>query len=459
MDLELAQPTAPKRHRTVSASYLPEKQPEPVRAPDASTLEIVSSASMLDYTDSYIAYKLTPERLNWVLREADAGVPIRMYDVFENIVLQDGHTRGLYEQRLDELVVSYTWRAGDERPGSAQAAEELAAATRDLDLAKAIEFLALAPFWGSSYVEAAWVTRADGMQVPAELVCVPHRRFVFDIDTFSPHLTTDKNPWPGEKLERRPGSSWLKAESTRWRRQTQAGALRTVAWWALFKRMSVRDWLIFAERFGIPLIVGKYGKDDSEGTRKALKDAIAALGTEGRAILGGDATIEVLNTALRSASGGGEHLHAGIVQLANSEISKVITAGTLTADTAGPGSFALGQVHADSKHKLSLADAMRIGLVMQRDLGREFLVRNRIGADVASPPFLHIHVQKLSLLADSQVLGNLVKAGLPISIQQVREAFAYRAPTNEADTLKPLVPTESDNADPAGVADPATAPA
>ncbi len=165
--------------------------------------------------------------------------------------------------------------------------------------------------------------------------------------------------------------------------------------------MSVRDWLIFAEKFGIPLIIGKPGDDDNDTTRKALRAAIDALGTEGRAILGGKATIEVLNQALRSGSGAGDHLPPGIVSLSNSEISKAITAGTLTSDTGGPGSCALGQVHADRAHKLSLADARRVGNVFRRDLGREYLIRNGL-LDKAAPPYLHLHVQKLSLLTDSQ---------------------------------------------------------
>lgn len=245
------------------------------------------------------------------------------------------------------------------------------------------------------------------------------------------------------------------AHTRRWRKPSQAAILRTVAWWALFKRMSVRDWMIFAEKFGIPLVIGKPGENDSQDTRAKLKDAIAALGTEGRAILGGDATIQVLDQALRS--GGGEHLHAGIVQLSNSEISKCITAGTLTADVGGPGSFALGQVHADQKHKLSLADARRIGTVFKRDLAREYLVRNRLFG-VAAAPDLHLHVQKLSLLTDSQVLKNLVGAGLPVSKSQVYDTFGYRAPMDAADTLTPPTPQGADNADPADPREPADPP-
>jgi phage gp29-like protein len=205
---------------------------------------------------------------------ADWGAPLQLFDMYESTLLANGHTRGLDEQRLDEVRVDWSWRAGDARPGSQQAAEELDAATKQIDMEGAIEFLALAPFYGCSYIEAAWVSRADGRQVPAELVCVPHRRFMFDPQS-RPCLTSETNPYPGEQLERRPGSSWMRAETRRWRRQVQAGILRTVSWWALFKRMSVRDWLIFAEKFGIPLIIGKPGDDDNETTRKALRACCA----------------------------------------------------------------------------------------------------------------------------------------------------------------------------------------
>lgn len=56
-----------------------------------------------------------------------------------------------------------------------------------------------------------------------------------------------------------------------------------------------------------------------------------------------------------------------------------------------------------------LADGRRIGNVFRRDLGREYLIRTGL-LDKAAPPYLHLHVQKMSLLTDSQVLANLVKS-------------------------------------------------
>lgn len=444
-------------HASVTHEYLPQREIAPKQAPDRTVIITTSSYSN-DYVDSWAGYKVTPDRVAWIFRQADAGQPALMFDLFEHVTLNDGHLRGLFEQRMDELAVPWTLRPGDDRPGSMDAATTLEEALENVDMDGALEHIALGQFYGASYAEVAWQTRPDGLQVPTFIVNVPHRRFAFD-DDFRARLTSEKNPYPGELLERREGSSWIKAESRRWRKQTQAGILRTATWWAVFKRMSVRDWLIFAEKFGIPMITGKYGEDSTEKTRKALVEAIAALGTEGRAVLAHDATIEIHDQAIRNGAGGGDHLHAGITQLCNSEISKVITAGTLTSDTGGPGSFALGQVHADQKHKLSLADARRIGRIIRRDICREFIVRNGLGAK-AAPPRLHLHVQKLSLLTDAQVLKTLVDTGLPVSISQVREKFEYRAPADDEDTLKPPVAPASggSNVDPANPSEPADSP-
>lgn len=439
------------------ARYLPEPEIDITKpAPAPPRLEIITTWSRLDYAETFQGYRLTPERVAWILRQADYGWAWQMVDMYEALLLNDGHARGQFEQRMDEVEVPWTLRPGDDRPGSKQAAEDLEAACRQWDMDGLIQHLELGTFIGYSYAEVPWQTRSDGMQVPVDAVCVPHRRFAFDLQS-RPRLTSELDPYPGQLLERRPGSSWVRAETKRWRKQTQAGLFRTVAYWAVFKRMSVRDWLIFAEKFGIPMIIGKYTENASEKTRQALRDAIEALGTEGRALLAEGATVEVIDKALRSGSGGGDHLHAGITQLANSEISKIISSATLTSDTGGPGSFALGQVHADQKHKLSLADARRIGIAFQRDIGVEFLRRNNL-VDKAAPPWLHLHVQKLSLLTDSQVVKNLAGIGLKLSVGQLREQFGYRAPSGPDDELETPETTDGgttkDPADPREPADP-----
>lgn len=57
-----------------------------------------------------------------------------------------------------------------------------------------------------------------------------------------------------------------------------------------------------------------------------------------------------------SSAGDAARMHHAIVDLTNSEMSKIITAGPLTSDTGGSGSFALHR----RANKQSLADARRI---------------------------------------------------------------------------------------------------
>src|SRR4051812_45615963 len=179
----------------VRAEFLPEPAPVPKPAPSSPTIEIVSTPSLRDYMpENWIGSRITPERLQWALRQADAGQPALMYDAFKALLLNDGHARGLFEQSMDEVTaVPWTLRPGNDQAGSKQLVEQLTPALMTAGADEAIEHLALAPYYGCSYVEVAWNRRADGVELPVEFVCVPHRRFVFD-ERSRPRLTSDANP-------------------------------------------------------------------------------------------------------------------------------------------------------------------------------------------------------------------------------------------------------------------------
>jgi phage gp29-like protein len=225
----------------------------------------------------------------------------------------------------------------------------------------------------------------------------------------------------------------IKGLSRRWRKASQAGKLRTVAFFCCIKSMSMRDWIIFAEKFGIPLVVGHYDETTGEETRKKLYEALRLLGTEGLAVLAEGARIEIKD---RTALGGnGDALHPGLVALCNAEISKVMVGGTLTAETGGPGSFALGKVHKEGAETVAQARARRVARRIRGGLGGELMRRNG-WSGIGSPPELKIHVQR-SLLQKAQTLKTLVESGVQVSNAYAQEEFEVRAPADEADTLKP----------------------
>ena len=59
---------------------------------------------------------------------------------------------------------------------------------------------------------------------------------------------------------------------------TRAGLLRVCAWMYLFKNYGIKDWVAFAEVFGMPLRLGKYDPGATKEDKDALRAAIYPWG-------------------------------------------------------------------------------------------------------------------------------------------------------------------------------------
>lgn len=418
-----------------TAGYRTESIKQTAPAPAARVAWSSKPYGALDYSQSFAGSRLTPDRLVQILRAADGGQPLQMIDMFEEVTLRHGHLRGLFEQGHDEVAAQpYSWMPPphDARKESKDAAQVLGEAMDELDVPGLVEHLLLADDFGYSFPELAW-QRVGDLEVPVAIALVPHRRFVFDPDTFEPRITHEGNQWPGDPLEDRPGSSWIKAWSKRWRLKTQGGRLRTCAFYACYAGMSLRDWLIFLEKYGIPLVTGHYEEAVAAAARANLREALELLGREGYAILAEGARIQIHDKMLRGGGDGGPHPQ--MVHYCNSEISKVMIGATLAVEMGGPGSFAATKVHSDRAQTVAEARASRVGHLIQRWIGRPFIKRNGL-TGIAGAPRLRCHVQR-PLLPKAQTIKTLVEAGTPISAQFVQEEFEVRAPADENDRMVP----------------------
>lgn len=422
---------------TTNLHYLPTKTVPVGSAPPS--VQVVTKKHYSDYGESYVEHKLTPERLVQIFRCADAGQPSTMIMAMEGIMLRDGHLRGLYETSMDAITCEeFEIRPGASDQKSRDACNIYIESTRNLDHSLLIEHTLNAVFYGYSFTEIAWTTiKVNGrdLQVPTEFVNVPTTRFTFDIEG-KPLLTSEQNP-DGLPLVRTNGSSWLQGYSGRWRKRTKAGLLRVAAYLSVFKSMSLRDWLVLLEKLGVPLIIAKYGDDQSATTRAALETAIKKLGNEGWAIFENDATIQVL-TEMISAGAQATGLHGAILGVMNAEMSKLISGGTLNSETQGQSSFASAQVHADRDNLRTLGRAKFLARITQRDLGREFMLRNSLQG---APLYLHSMVARDALLVDAQLVETMSRIGLPLSKQQLRTRFNCNEPIDKNDVIEPPMPT------------------
>jgi phage gp29-like protein len=420
--------------------------PPPAPPPPASYPQVVLVRQEIEYREvdlaiSTVGDRLTPERWVSICRDADNGYTAPLMDVYEARLLADGHLRGLFEARADEPVnadMQWSPAQGDNRPASIAVADVLAESSDEDQLGNLVQHLMWARFAGYSYIEIEWVDRGDGWIVPGAYLCPPLRRFHYDRDG-RPRLFTRENMWPGEELVAGRFHSWILGENRRFRTPSRSGLLRTATVFSMFKGTEWRDWLIAAQKYGIPFLFGIYDDEASEKQKAELTEAVKKIGTEGRAIMSTHTSVEVNDQVSKGSSS--ETIPERIIRAADDENSRLITGATLTTGQGGPGSFALGTVHETRGHKLSAGDARWIFRTTATYIGKEMLRRNGLEGK-ASPPGLRCHVrQQMDPATESTVYVNLSKVGLTFSAKQLRSKFALNAPIDAADTVAPAPKT------------------
>lgn len=397
-------------------------------------------------------YGLHPERVVRIFRESECGYMRELQDLYDDLIESDGHLRSLFESRIAAvsskgLVV----QPGGPDAASIAAADAMRECLEDKQ-SNVIEFVEHhleAQFRGFSCSEIDW-QRENSWIVPARFINVPHSAFRFEQVTNAPLLVTKAEGFAGEHLL---PDQWV-ISSARHSNLARGGLFRTATWWALFKRLSVRDWIIFAERFGIPYVIGTYRDGEtSPEARAALEDAIKDLGEAGQAIL--EETTRIVISEIAQRSGDNTTVHPEIVALCNAEISKLFTGSTLSSDNAGSGgaSFALGKVHENRSIVLEIADAARFMRTFRKYVSEPFMRFNGFGKE-AKPPILKIPIlPTIDPKTKTDIASVLVnELGLEIDGWQVAEEFGFRRPLRPEDAAigvaarQPEPPADEDSA-------------
>jgi phage gp29-like protein len=368
-------------------------------------------------------YGLKAQTLLSSYRQAELGYTWQQCDVFDDVIESDGHLRAQLEARID-AVAGKPWIVlpGGDLRADQTAAEELEGALRDVPaFSDVLAHQLKANWYGYSASEIEW-QYTNGIIAPVSFANAPHRRMLFDYATYAPRYMTglSMEGWPLE-----PGGWWMSTRSMSSYIPARAGLMRTAAWFGFFKRTTLRDLMVFSQRFGLPYVTGEYEAGASPEDKATLKEAVAKLGSDGAAVFSALCKINI-----HTVDGGkGSDVHGSIVSLANSEISKLVTGSTLTTETGGPGSLALGQVHADVAFELRAGDAEKLSQKFEQAIGAPFVKWNQMGKKTR-PPRLKINlVRDMAPLTRAQILSilgsNLL---LPLSGEQLRQDFQLKKP-------------------------------
>jgi len=378
-----------------------------------------------------IATGLTPLELAYVLRDATEGETRAYLTLAEEMEERDLHYASVLATRrtaIKQLPVYID--AVDDSPAEERLAEELRALTREDTFLRLIHDMSDAIAKGYSISEIEW-ERSESQWWPAKFKWRDPRYFLPDRETGDELLlvTTD-NPL-GEIL---PAYAYVQHRAQRKNGLVVRGGLAFLAARAyLCKSYSLKDWLAFAEVFGLPLRIGEYDEAATAEDKAKLLSAVANLGSDAAAIVPSGMMIRIIDGA---KSTGGDRLFEGLANYFNKETSKAVLGQTMTSEDGS--SLAQAKVHDKVREDILRGDGVDLAATLYRDVIRPFVDLNYGPRPRGQYPRIRLEPRvEEDLKGFTDALTPWVDRGLRIEASAVRDKFGLDEPDDNAEILQP----------------------
>jgi len=386
-----------------------------------------------------VAAGLTPARLAGLLRAAADGDHLAFLSLAEEMEERDLHYACEMSKR--KLAVSRL-------PLTVEAASD---SSRDVELADAVRELLRRPGIrgliknlldalgkGYSVCEIIW-DRSGSRWQPSCYEWRDPRFFQFDrVTSREIRLRDEANMVDG--IELAPYKFIRHVPLIKSGLPIRGGLARIAAWSWMCKGYTVKDWLAFAEVFGMPLRVGKYGKSASDTEIAILKSAVANIGSDAAAVIPESMIIEFQEAA---KSQGANEFFLKLADWLDAQVSRGILGQTATT-TGTPGKLGNEEAQKEVREDIRDDDAEQMEETLQRDLIIPWIVLN-FGPQ-QNYPTIQLRAPKAEdIIALTNALKELVPLGLTVEKSVIRDKLGLPDPGANAkpeDLLGSSAPTE-----------------
>lgn len=373
---------------------------------------------------------LNPLRLASILREADAGDPVRYMELAQTIEERDLHYVGvLGTRRRSVSQLDITVEPGDDSAEAEADAEMVRGWLKRDELRSELFNLLDCISKGYCGSEIIWDT-SSGDWMPKSLEWRDPRWFRFaDHDLVTP-MRLEAN---GQKVPLEGGKFiWAQIEAKSGI-PLRGGLARNVAWAWMFKAFTQRDWAIFTQTFGQPVRVGKWGTGASKEDKDTLFRAVSNIAGDMAAMIPNTMQIEFIESSnIGSASGNYKDRSNWL----DEQVSKAVLGqtGTTDAKTGGLGS---GKEHREVQVDIERADAGALAAILTRDLIRPWVQLNS-GPRRAYPRLKISRPDEEDLKAFADAVTPFIDRGLAVSVDAIYAKFGLSAPKAGETLLRPV---------------------
>jgi phage gp29-like protein len=382
---------------------------------------------------SSVAAGMTPAALVALLERSVHDDPIDYLTLAEEIEERDGHyfsvlaTRKLAVESIDVVIEAASDDAQDVK---------IADAVRELCNLECVQASRadLLDGLGKSYsvCEILWDTSERQWQP----LCIPHRDprwFKFDRDTGRELRMRDAED-AANGIPLAPFKFIVHKPRLKSGLPIRNGLARIAAFSWLCKAYALKDWLAFAEVFGMPVRVGKWSANATEPDKRALRRAVANIGTDAAAVMPDSMKIEFIETANRA---GGGDLFEKLCGYLDRQLSKVVLGQTMTTEAQATG---LGSnnasVHNEVRGDIRDADSGQLAATYQRDLVKPYVDLN-YGPQKHYPKVVIRKREPEDINQLTTALERLVPLGLRVEQSVVRDKLSLPDPEPDAEVLTP----------------------
>jgi phage gp29-like protein len=246
----------------------------------------------------------------------------------------------------------------------------------------------------------------------------------------APRLLTEAERFYGEELP--PNKFIYHRAGGRMGSVPRMGVLRACAWMYLFKNYTLKDWVVFLERFAMPLRVGKYSPGSSEEERKVLRNAVFNLGADAAAVISESTVIELLEQGGKTATAA---IYEKLAERCDKAISKAVLGHTGSSDST-PGKLGSEHEARDVRRDLLEADARALAKTVAMQLIYPLVLFN-FGADKPLPVFRFAVEEGEDLKELAETFKGLNEMGVEIPVSHIRLRFGIPEPKKgEATTTR-----------------------
>jgi len=386
------------------------------------------------------AQNLRPQRLAMLLLAAEQGDATAYLELAEEMEEKDLHYRSVISTRkLQVSGLPIMVEAASDAAEDKKAADLVEEFIKSGVLQGALQDIMDAVGKGYSASEILWDTEGR-YWYPREIAWRDPRWFEFD-RTDGVTLCLKGETGLPEPLE--PAKFIIHRHKSKSGLPIRGGLARPVTWTYLFKNFDIKAWVQFAQVFGFPLRLGRYGPGATEEEKQTLLRAVRNISQDAGAIIPEGMRIDFEAT---NATGNAA-LFENLANYFDRQISKLVLGQTGTTDVGQHVGTA--NAHEKVRQDIAQSDAAQLSATLTRDLVRP-LVDLNLGPRKRYPTLRVVCEEPEDVTA---WMDNLIKAldydadGDFVEKSVVRDKLGVPAPAPKAKTLgKKVALPDADNA-------------